>query len=326
MKKLCYIFVIIVCVFANSNLCSQSFPEYWSDSNYDISSGTKGFIRLINSDGQSIDNVNKMFSVSTMIDRQKKDLFRVTSQGVTTLSSPDNNFDVKLDLYRGGVWNGYIRGGSDTSLNIRGSNGIHFRGSQNNEQVLMNITDTDISTFKTFRVQNSNMFVKNNNIEVRVGIDDAQRYGWIGTCTANGLYVGAGLHSAFYIDTEWNVHVGGTASEAESVRKDLKDKYNLFVYQGVLSNDYGFAPVSTWSDFVFEKGYRLPEIVEVEKFINENKHLPSVPSAKQVSENGYSQHEMNKVLLQKIEELTLYTIRQQKEIDMLKSQLGEKNK
>ena len=51
-----------------------------------------------------------------------------------------------------------------------------------------------------------------------------------------------------------------------------------------------------------------------------------IPSAEQVAEEGYSQHDMNKILLQKIEELTLYTIRQQKEIDSLKAQLQESKK
>ena len=53
----------------------------------------------------------------------------------------------------------------------------------------------------------------------------------------------------------------------------------------------------------------------MESFIAENEHLPDVPSAAQVAEEGYSQHDMNKVLLQKIEELTLYIIKQQKEIE-----------
>lgn len=77
---------------------------------------------------------------------------------------------------------------------------------------------------------------------------------------------------------------------------------------------------------MFNDNYNLPDISEVESFINENNHLPDVPSAKQVAEEGYSQHDMNKVLLQKIEELTLYIIQQQKEIDALKTQLQESKK
>ncbi|PXY01809.1 hypothetical protein DF185_03945 [Marinifilum breve] len=72
---------------------------------------------------------------------------------------------------------------------------------------------------------------------------------------------------------------------------------------------------SAWSDFVFEKDYRLKDLKEVESFIEENKHLPDIPSEKEVLENGIAVSEMNAKLLQKIEELTLYTIEQQKQLD-----------
>ena len=58
-----------------------------------------------------------------------------------------------------------------------------------------------------------------------------------------------------------------------------------------------------------------------DRFISENNHLPDVPSAKQVADEGYSQHDMNKALLQKIEELTLYVIKQEKKIATLESEL-----
>ena len=73
-----------------------------------------------------------------------------------------------------------------------------------------------------------------------------------------------------------------------------------------------------WSDKVFEKNYSLLNLKEVEKFIAENKHLPNVPSAIDVVKNGVAMDEMVSKLLEKVEELTLYTIQQQKEIDVLK--------
>jgi hypothetical protein len=69
------------------------------------------------------------------------------------------------------------------------------------------------------------------------------------------------------------------------------------------------------ADFVFEENYNLPKLNEVENFINKNKHLPEIPSAKEMEANGVNIAEMNALLLQKIEELTLYTIEQQKLIE-----------
>ncbi|MGJ8734074.1 MAG: hypothetical protein ACSHW4_13040 [Cellulophaga sp.] len=73
-----------------------------------------------------------------------------------------------------------------------------------------------------------------------------------------------------------------------------------------------------WSDFVFYDDYKLPSLQEVETHIKEKGHLKNIPSAKEVAENGILLGEMDSKLLQKIEELTLYTIQQQKELEELK--------
>ncbi len=82
-------------------------------------------------------------------------------------------------------------------------------------------------------------------------------------------------------------------------------------------------------DYVFEHyfagfseampAYKLISLEELEVFLKENNHLPNVPSAETMQDEGISLKEMNLLLLQKIEELTLYTLQQQKEIDELKA-------
>lgn len=86
--------------------------------------------------------------------------------------------------------------------------------------------------------------------------------------------------------------------------------------------------INTGADFVFSPDYQLRSLSEVETFVKENKHLPEIPSEKQMVENGLNVNEMQIKLLQKIEELTLYVIEQnkqnkdlQKQIDELKEQL-----
>ena len=69
-----------------------------------------------------------------------------------------------------------------------------------------------------------------------------------------------------------------------------------------------------WSDFVFNSDYKLKPLDEVESFIEENNHLPNVPSEKEVMENGIALGEMDAKLLQKIEELTLYMIEMNKRV------------
>ncbi len=75
--------------------------------------------------------------------------------------------------------------------------------------------------------------------------------------------------------------------------------------------------VDAGADFVFEKDYDLPSLDSVDKFIKENKHLPEIASATEMQKDGINLSEMNIKLLQKIEEMTLYMIEQNKRIENL---------
>jgi hypothetical protein len=79
---------------------------------------------------------------------------------------------------------------------------------------------------------------------------------------------------------------------------------------------------NVWSDFVFNSDYRLKSLDEVEAFITKNKHLPGVPNEETVLEEGFNVSEMSAILLQKIEELTLYVIEQNKQITKLEKELN----
>ena len=74
----------------------------------------------------------------------------------------------------------------------------------------------------------------------------------------------------------------------------------------------------TGPDYVFESTYDLKPLAEIETYIKENKHLPEVPSAKEMEKNGVQLGEMNMLLLKKVEELTLHLIELKKENDSLK--------
>jgi hypothetical protein len=76
-----------------------------------------------------------------------------------------------------------------------------------------------------------------------------------------------------------------------------------------------------WADYVFTDGYKLPTLTELEAFYKENKHLPEIPSAREVEANGIDLADMNRLLLKKVEELTIYLVEQQKAIEQIKSSL-----
>lgn len=80
-----------------------------------------------------------------------------------------------------------------------------------------------------------------------------------------------------------------------------------------------------WADFVFKPEYKLLSLSELESYIKENGHLPEIPSEQEVTENGVELGNISAKLLQKIEELTLYVIEQQKEINYLKETINGKS-
>jgi hypothetical protein len=103
-------------------------------------------------------------------------------------------------------------------------------------------------------------------------------------------------------------------------------QYKLDVKGQIRATEVLVQSVDQFADFVFDKDYRLPSLHEVDTFIQDNGHLPGIPSAQEVKENGMNLVEMQVKLLQKVEELTLYSIKQQEEIKALKAKLEKLEK
>ena len=85
-------------------------------------------------------------------------------------------------------------------------------------------------------------------------------------------------------------------------------------------------PSGHWPDYVFDKDYSLQPLSEVESYITENKKLPAIPSAQEIKEKGMDMPELQRLQMQKIEELTLYAIAQQKQIEELIKRNKEQEK
>lgn len=147
---------------------------------------------------------------------------------------------------------------------------------------------------------------------------------------------GAGTHYVFHFLNQpgesvlfgkgnGNVGIGTTDPD-----KKLTVKGTIHAQEVVVDLNFSSGP-----DYVFEPAYNLQPLSEVELYIKQNKHLPEVPSAKQMEEEGLNLKEMNLILLKKVEELTLHLIdqqktnmdqnkvieEQQKEIEILKSKI-----
>lgn len=111
----------------------------------------------------------------------------------------------------------------------------------------------------------------------------------------------------------WNYSNDGTMYGS---RLKLSDDGNMALYGKFEAKEVKVTLTPT-ADFVFDEDYKLPILDEVEKHIKEKKHLPEIASAAQMEKEGVNIGEFQIKLLQKIEELTLYTIEQNKQLKKL---------
>ncbi|MFL9485734.1 hypothetical protein ACI6Q2_23350, partial [Chitinophagaceae bacterium LWZ2-11] len=110
------------------------------------------------------------------------------------------------------------------------------------------------------------------------------------------------------ITAEGNVGIGTTSpTEKFAVNGNIRSRKLIVTQQG-------------WPDYVFDSTYTLTPLAQVEQFIKDNKHLPDVPSAKEVTDKGLDVGDNQAMLLKKIEELTLYMIEQNKKMDEMKKE------
>jgi hypothetical protein len=154
----------------------------------------------------------------------------------------------------------------------------------------------------------------NANI-VLSGNAGSNRWFWL-TTTNDYLKIGGNggaepSAGALNIDYLGNVSIGTTSNNG----------YKLAVNGSAIFTEAKVKLYANWPDYVFHEKYELRSLPELEKFINENNHLPNVPSAGEIKKEGINLGDMNARLLEKIEELTLYVIQLSKENADIKEQL-----
>ncbi len=145
-------------------------------------------------------------------------------------------------------------------------------------------------------------------------VDGTQGAGKVLTSDANGLASWQSAGSSQWTTTGTTIHYStGKVLIGDpnlSGFKGTPGTYQLYVQGGILTEKVKAAVATTndWSDYVFEQDYKLKSLKEVEEFVKANKHLPNVPSAQEVVNEGIDMAKMDAKLLEKIEELTLYLI------------------
>ena len=145
-------------------------------------------------------------------------------------------------------------------------------------------------------------------------------YGIYGECSSTsgtgshvGIYgtaSGGSANWAGYFDNG-SVHIANDLRIGTTIQAT---GYSLSVNGKIACTDILIEPFDNWPDYVFQKDYKLRDLGELNDFINTSGHLPGLPSSDEVMKSGYQVSELQVKMLEKIEELTLYIIQQEKKI------------
>lgn len=169
-------------------------------------------------------------------------------------------------------------------------------------------TGTSPSTDFLGTIDNQDLTIRTNNVER-------------GRYLSNGNFkYGTGSDNG----KKFQVYGTGFFSSAVGIGTDSTGdgNYSLFVAKGIRTRKVR-VDVEAWPDYVFADNYKLPKLSEIEQFISKNNHLPGMPSADEVAKEGVDVGENQAMLLKKIEELTLYLIESNKQIEALKAKVNQ---
>lgn len=127
-------------------------------------------------------------------------------------------------------------------------------------------------------------------------------------------------NSIFQISHTGTVSIHSSGNKSLIVRNSIGEKTLQLNDDGLLRTREVKVDQDNWPDFVFKNTYSIMPLTEVENYINANKHLPNIPSATEIETNGLSIGKMQNLHMQKIEELTIYAIEQNKDLTDLQNE------
>jgi hypothetical protein len=222
--------------------------------------------------------------------------------------------------------------------------GIRFLQKSTNDNVALG---TAVTMTEAMRIQNGNVGIGTTNVDAKFVVNGNPTTGDKTLIRANGTnarltfdYNGEG--ASYYDGVSHNLRNAQgeqimvvNNSSINTFRQlianqriligssDAPSDYKLAVNGNIIANKI-VVKQFPWADFVFKPEYKLPPLSIVEQHIKEKGHLQDIPSEKEVNEKGLDLGDMNAKLLQKIEELTLYIIAQEKRIQKLEEQSKKK--
>ncbi|MBL7726152.1 MAG: hypothetical protein JNM68_00625 [Dinghuibacter sp.] len=270
--------------------------------------------------------------------------FQRTGVGIIGTGAPTHTLEVGLADLAGGSLGAFgIRGTTHmTHFNYGADEHTYIRGGKNNSHVILNdaagLGNVGIGTgfapeYKLHLFTTGEQAVKIDGNNSIVAFHDRQsnaQYGFFRVWSnapfnPAGYYglemgvppiVGADPPKRLMFSTNYSLRM--VIMENGNVGIGTTNPTNKLSVNGDIRSREVVVETANWPDYVFQTHYRLTPLNELERFIQQHKHLPNIPAAAELEANGLKLGEVQKKMMEKIEELTLYIIQQQKEIDRLK--------
>lgn len=250
----------------------------------------------------------------------------------TLLSIKGANADGSA-VFGGTTHNSYFHYGSSEDVFIRGgldgSKVILNDGALGNVGIGLTNPRAKLTVLSTSVLGNNNTEVfqmAGKNPVMLLSDQNGSDWGYIKGVTDNsatpqfpfgGIEIGAPPGLDVYLSTNF-----GPALTVHHVNNNvgigITNPSNKLEVNGTIRSKELIVESFPWPDYVFETNYDLRSLPELEAYIKVNKHLPGIASAKEIEKNGLKVGEINKAMVEKIEELTLYIIKMQKEINLMK--------
>ncbi|WP_299671622.1 fibronectin type III domain-containing protein [uncultured Polaribacter sp.] len=188
-------------------------------------------------------------------------------------------------------------------------------------------TDVSLEQNRSLRLLRGQILLQEGNLTVAEGRVSSP------FITADSLSIGGPAVKGAKLSVDGRVYISeddSKYSDDVDTERGFRDQtsenfrdYLLWVEKGIVSSDFAISDVDEWPDYVFNKEYNLLSLEEVEQNIKDKGYLHTMRSAEDISKNGFTVTNMTKRMVKTIEELTLHTIAQEKQIDAQKKQLDE---
>lgn len=224
--------------------------------------------------------------------RDKESFIKVEQSGKMTIAVPNKPIFFNASKYYINSNNTYIENKEDIDFNVKAPKNINVDAEQ------LRITS-------------------------KVGINMENTHEGLDVAIAKGVYAPNGFMLSCNNETERKPIMLEGCVNINTDTTYTDEWFSLAVKGGILAEQVLIKSERSWPDFVFASDYELMPLSELKSYIETNRHLPDVPSESQVNEQGVEVGEMQSVLLKKIEELTLYTIQLQEQVEQLQQKVNE---